>query len=263
MNQYFLYIHRNTWLHRLDPRTKVLGLSALFVIALVFSDPRYLGTATVLTLALLASARALANLRKLGLLLILLFLYCVLLWPLFVSGPTPAFSIGSRAITREGLAFGIGMGLRLDLMLLDGLLLLSTTTIEEFTLALEHLGLPGSAGFALTLAFRWVPSLIGAAGQIVQAQRSRGLDLVAGSFLARVRRYPALLIPLIGHTLRQTRLLAMALEAKGIGPGARKHPFLELRLRPIDYLALGVVSLVMAISVWIRIRGYGSVEVQF
>jgi len=263
MNQFFLYLDRNTWLHRLDPRTKVLGLGALFVIALVFSDPRYLGAVTVLTLALLASARALANLRKLGLLLILLYLYCVLLWPLFVSGPTPAFSIGSRTITREGLAFGIGMGFRLDLMLLDGLLLLSTTTIEEFTLALERLGLPGSVSFALTLAFRWVPSLIGAAGQIMQAQRSRGLDLGAGNWLARVRRYPPLLVPLIGHTLRQTRLLAMALEAKGIGPGARKHPFLELRLRLADYLTLGVISLVLAISVWIKLHGYGSVAVRF
>lgn len=262
MNPFFLYLDRGTWLHRLDPRTKVLSLLGLFTVALLFSDPRYLVLAAILTVLGAYSAGALVNLRKIWLLLTLLFVYCVLLWPFFVTGRTPFFSVGGHLLTTEAVGYGIGMGVRLDLMLLGGILLLSTTTIEEFTLALERLGLPGPMGFALALAFRWVPTLIGSAGQIVQAQRSRGLDVAAGHLLARIRRYPPLIVPLIGHTLRQTRLLAMALESKGFGPSVRRQDFVELRMRSADYLVLTVFIALVSASLWLRISGYGTLEVQ-
>jgi energy-coupling factor transport system permease protein len=263
MSQFFLYVDRDSWLHRLDPRTKVLSLLGLFTVALLFTDPRYLAVAAGPALLTLAAAGALGPLRKLSPLLLLLLLYCSLLWPFFVAGRTPLVSLAGHPFTREALAFGVGMGLRLDLMLLGGLLLLATTTIEEFTLALQRLGLPGPMGFALSLAFRWAPSLIGSAGQTVQAQRSRGLDLSAGHLLARIRHYVPLLIPMIGHSLRQTGLLAMALESKGYGPAAYQRTYLELRLRAADYLALTVVGIVVAVCLWLRWTGHGMIEVRF
>ena len=263
MNQFFLYLDGRTWLHRLDPRTKFLSLLGLFLIALLFSDPRYLGIATMVVLALTASAGALANLRKMWLLLVLLFVYCIAIWPFFVTGRTPFVSLGTYMLTTEAVGYGFAMGLRLDLILLCGILLLSTTTIEEFTVALQRLGLPAPMGFALSLAFRWVPSLISSAGRIVQAQRSRGLDLAGGSLFTRVRRYVPLIVPLISHTLRQTRLLAMALESKGFGPEVRRHGYLELRLRFPDYAALAVMVTVVGLSVWFRVAGHGVVEVVF
>ncbi|MEK6525613.1 MAG: energy-coupling factor transporter transmembrane component T [Nitrospirota bacterium] len=259
----FLYLDRNTWLHRLDARAKVLCVFGIFAVALIFSDPQYLLAPTALVLVAIAAAGALANLRKIWLLLTLLFLYCLLLWPFFVTGRTPFFTVGTHILTTESVGYGVGMGLRLDVMLLGGMLLLSTTTIEEFALALQRLGLPAPMGFALSLAFRWVPSLIGSAGLIVQAQRSRGLDLSAGHVVARVRRYPPLIVPLIGHTLRQTRLLAMALESKGFGPGVHRHGFLELQMRLPDYLTLAVIVAVVGLSVWLRVTGYGTVDVRF
>ena len=179
MNQFFLYLDSDTWLHRLDARTKVVSLLGIFALALIFSDPRYLVVPTILVVIAIVSAEALPNLRKMWLLLTLLFLYCLLLWPLFVTGRTPVINMGALTLTSEAVGYGFAMGLRLDVMLLGGILLLSTTRIEEFTLALQRLGLPGPMAFALSLAFRWVPSLIGAAGLIVQAQRARGLDLGA------------------------------------------------------------------------------------
>jgi energy-coupling factor transport system permease protein len=259
----FLYLDRDTWLHRLDPRVKVLGAGGFFLTALLFSDPRYLAPPLALTLALITGARSWDNLRKLWPLIALPFLYCLLLWPFFVTGRTAWLSIGSHVLTREAEEYGLGMGVRLSLMVLGGILLLSTTTIEEFTLALQRLGLPVTMGFALSLAFRWVPSLIGAAGLIVQAQRSRGLDVGAGHALARLRRYPPLLVPLIGHTLRHTRFLAMALESKGFGPGVRRRELVALRLRLPDYVALACVALLVSLSLWLRLAGYGTVDVRF
>lgn len=262
MTKYFLYVHRDTALHRVDPRAKILAVLGLFVIALAFSDPRWLIVPTLVVLLLLASAHALPNVVKIRVLLVLLLVYCAGLWPFFVSGASPYVTIGGFTITQAG-GFGLGMGLRVNLMLLSGLLLLSTTTVEAFMLALQRLGLPTPASFALSLAFRWVPSLLGSAGSIVQAQRARGLDLAAGGLLARLRRYPPLLVPLIGHQLRQTTLLAMALESKGFGPAVRRQGLIELRLRAPDWAVLLSSAAAVACCLWLRWQGYGYIDVTF
>ncbi len=263
MNKYFLYLDAETWLHRLDPRAKILAVAGLFVIALAFSDPRYLAVPIMVVLLLLASGKAYANVRKIWILLVLLFLYCSALWPLFVSGKTPFMSLAGQEITWEAAGFGVGMGLRVNVMLLSGILLLSTTTIEAFTLGLQRLGFPASMCFAFSLAFRWVPSLLGSAAVIVQAQRARGLDLTAGGLFSRLRRYPPLLVPLIGHQLRQTRLLAMALESKGFGPEVRRNGLLELRMRVVDWAVLVGVAAAVALCLWLRWKGYGYIFVAF
>ena len=260
---FFLYLDKNTWAHRLDPRVKVSALGGLFLVALLFSDPHYLIVPTVAVLALFAVTRTWDNVRKLWLLIALPCLYCLALWPLFVKGSTPLFTIGTHVLTKEAALFGLGMGLRLMVMVLGGLLLLSTTTIEEFTLALQRIGLPQTMSASLSLAFRWVPHLIGCAGMIVQAQRSRGLDLGTGGFMSRLTRYPPLLVPLIGHTLRHTRLLAMALESKGFGPDVHRHDSRELSLRGPDMLFLVFVISVVLCSLWLRFTGHGELPVHF
>jgi energy-coupling factor transporter transmembrane protein EcfT len=72
-----------------------------------------------------------------------------------------------------------------------------------------------------------------------------------------------LIVPLIGHTLRQTRLLAMALESKGFGPGVERHGFLELRMRLADYGTLAVMVALVGLCVWLQVAGYGTVDVRF
>jgi len=259
----FLYLDRDTWLHRLDARTKLLGILALFAIGLLFSDPRYLIAPSMLVIMLAWATRCGANLWRFRVLLSLLFLYSLLLWPWFVRGSTPLLKIGGTMLTREALEYGLAMGLRLDFMLITGLLLISATKVEEFTLGLQRFGLPPPIGFTLSLAFRWVPTLIGTSKTIVQAQRARGLDLSSGSVIGRIRRYPPLVVPLLGHTLRQTQLLAMGLESKGIGPGSRRHHFGESRMRLPDYVALAVMLALLGLSIWLRWRGLGTVDVRF
>src|SRR5439155_921712 len=108
------------------------------------------GLVGVLALALLG--RCLPNLKKLWVLLLLLFLYCLILWPMFVKGPLS-----------KTVAFSLAMGLRLDVMVIAGVIVLSTTRVEDFTAGLQRLGLPGPMAFACSLAFRWVPAFLGTA----------------------------------------------------------------------------------------------------
>lgn len=259
----FLYHDRGTAVHRLDGRTKVVATLALFVSALIFSDPRYLLVIAGVVLTGAGLAHSLGTIIRFWVLLVLLFLYSSMLWPFFVEGPTPAVRYGGLQISLEGLAFGVGMGLRLDLMVMTGLLLLATTTVEEFALALQRLGLPASVGLAFSLAFRWVPTLLGAGATVVQAQRSRGLDLASGTLIERIRRYPPLVVPLVGHTLRQTTLLAMALESKGFGPGHPRVVYRPSRLTVADFGVFLLMVLLVCLSGWLRWNGWGVLEVGF
>ena len=255
-----LFIDRDTLIHRADGRTKVLGVCLIFALALMFSDPWVL---TGLILGLLvfgALAHVLGNLRRLWVLLVLLFVYSLLLWPLFVEGQTPLMTLGNHVVTVEGVQHGLSMGLRLNVMLIGGLFLLSIMTIEEFSLAVQQMGVPRPLGFMFSLAFRWVPTLLGAVGTVIQAQQARGLDLQAQPFWQRIQSYPALVVPLIGHTLRQTHLLAMALESKGFNPKEPYRACPRSELNGLDYLAWGVFALIFLVCLWLWEKGYGTIS---
>ena len=258
-----LYLDRGSWVHHLDGRTKALSILGLFALTLVFSDPLYLIGVTAIVMFGVVVSRSAANVQKIWVLLVLLFVYSALLWPFFVVGHTPFMKIGNTVLTQESLAFGVGMGLRLDLMVIGGLLLLSTTTVEDFAFALQRLGLPSSMGFAFSLAFRWIPTLLGAGATVVQAQRARGLDLSTKSIVGKIRQYPPLVVPLIGHSLRQTTLLAMALESKGFSPGRRRMPYHVSSMRFADYVVLFVMATCVGVSVWLRLNDFGVVDVRF
>jgi len=254
-----LYVDARTWVHRLDGRTKILCLLGLFSLSLTFSDPVYLLGLCAGVLALVLWAQSLHNLKKIWILLALLFVYSVMLWPFFVEGTTPLFTIGGLTVMREGVLHGMGMGLRLNAMLISGIVLLSTTAIEELSEASNRLGVPRPLGFSLSLAFRWVPNLLGSIGAVIQAQRSRGLDAHSKGVSGKIRRYPPLIVPLIGHTLRQTNLLAMALESKGFGAGQVRHPLFVSKMRGSDFVALAVIVALVTGSLWMRLNGYGTI----
>lgn len=255
-----LYLDRDTAIQRFDGRTKVLGLLLLFGLALLFTDPWYLLGLMAGMVFLANYAQVLSNVKRLWILLVLLFVYSVLIWPFFVEGHTPFVRIGDSLITVEGVKHGISMGLRLNVILSGGLLLLSIMTIEDFATAVQQMGVPRPLGFMFSLAFRWVPTLLGAVGTVVQAQQSRGLDLTSKSYLEKIRSYPPLVVPLIGHTLRQTNFLAMALESKGFSPN---QPYRSLSRRSLagrDYGAWIGLGLILCGCLWLRWKGYGTIS---
>jgi energy-coupling factor transport system permease protein len=246
----FLYVDRGTWLHRRDPRVKLLALLGLFVVALVINSPlRFLLLIAALVLFLTLGG-ALRNLGKMMPLLLLLFLSSSVLWTLFTRGERILYRWGGLQISAEGLVHGISMGLRLDTLVMAGLLFLSTTSIEEFTWSLSRLGVPFPIAFALSTAFRLVPTFLGTGATVVEAQKSRGLDLEGGHVIARVRKHIPLLIPIFVSAMRSADLLAMALESKGFGAHRRRTFYLESRLRPADYALVVGVALVLAVA-WV------------
>jgi energy-coupling factor transport system permease protein len=249
----FLYLDEETWVHRLDPRTKIMGTLILFSICLCFNHPLYVAGITVGVLAIAFSARTLLNFWRLRFILGLLIVFSVLLWPFFVKGPTVLWTWGPLQLSRESILYGIAVGFRLASLVGTGLILLSTTRNEELTNGLIRMGLPYPVAFALSTSLRLLPTFAGAGATIIQAQVSRGLDLESGNIFSRVGKFIPQAVPLFFYAIRHTNLLAMALESRGFSPGSKRTLYDEPKMGRTDYLVIAVLLIVLIASLLMRI----------
>jgi energy-coupling factor transport system permease protein len=252
----FLYLDRDTAVHRLDPRTKMLLLLGSFGLVFVFLNPLYgLG---VLAVVLLFGyvAESLVNLKRIWFILVMIGVVTVVLWTIFGSGETPLFLF----VEWEALLYGLGVALRIDTTIVAGMIFLSTTRNEEIATGLVKLGIPYRFAFAVSTALRLVPTIAATGATIGQAQRSRGLDLDSGNFIQRVRKFVPLLVPVFVSTIRSTNAFSMALESKGFGASGERTYFLQIALRRRDVLVLlGFVVLLVG-CIALRAAGYGGLE---
>ena len=249
----FLYLNKNTWIHRLDPRTKIIGMIILFTICLCFNHPLYMVPISLGVILIALSAKALLNFWKLRFILILLFIFSAVMWSFFAKGPTLIGSWKFLRLSQESLFYGIAMGLRLATFVSIGLIFLSTTRNEELTNGLIRMGMPYPIAFALSTALRLVPTFAGAGATIIQAQVSRGLDLESGSIFSRLRKFIPQAVPLFIYAIRHTNLLAMALESKGFNPESKRTLYYNPHMRRMDYILLILMVLILATMIYMRI----------
>jgi energy-coupling factor transport system permease protein len=244
---------RDSWLHRLDPRTKLVGTVIWFAMTLSFNHPLFVAGIAAVTLAAAFSVQAQSALWKLRYLIILLILFSAALWPFFLTGPTPLWSWHSLTVSRESLFFGIAMGLRLSTFVMASLVLLATTKNEDMTNGLIKMKLPYPVAFAMSTALRLVPTFAGAGATIVQAQVSRGLDLESKNIFSRFGKLIPLAVPMFVSAIRYTNLLAMALESRGFTPDARRTLYCEPVMKNRDWAVLAILSIVLAVFLYLRL----------
>ncbi len=249
-----LYLDGGTFVHRLNPIVKILGLLFLFTIPLYFSDPTELLPIMLLFVVIAALSKSLPNLRKMLGFMVILAIFTTVLWSLFRKEGDPFFKIGFLSASPDSVLYGLGMGIRLDSMLISGLVFLSSTRVEEFTAGLRKLGVPFAVSFALSLAFRLVPLFFSTTATVIEAQKSRGLDLESGNIFARLRKYVPLLVPIFVYAIRDTDMLSMALESKGFHPKRERTYYLEPVMRWADWMTLFLLALTNLFFLWIALR---------
>jgi energy-coupling factor transport system permease protein len=256
----FLYLDKNTWVHRLDPRTKIIGTGIVFVACMCFNHPVYMAAVSMGVILIAISAKALPNFWRLRWILCLLIAFSTVVWPFFVTGKTPLWSWRVFHVSRESLLYGIAMGIRLATFVASGLIFLSTTRNEELTNGLIRMGLPYPIAFAFSTALRLVPTFAGAGATIIQAQVSRGLDLESGNIFSRLGKFLPQAVPLLIYAIRHTNLLAMALESKGFSPKAPRTLYYEPHMQRLDYGVLVLLAGVLGTLLYLRLGvGLGAV----
>lgn len=251
-----LYLDRDTWVHRLDPRTKIFLLLGMFALPFVFLNPFYVLGVLALVLCFGYLAESLVNLRRIWFILFMIFVVTPILWSIVGSGRTPLFLF----VEREALLYGFTAAQRIAITVIAGMIFLSTTRNEEVALGLVRLGIPYRFAFAVSTALRLVPTIVATGLTIGQAQRSRGLDLDSGNIIQRIRKHLPLLVPVFVTTVRSTNVFSMALESKGFGARPGRTFYLYTAMGRGDALVLIAFLVLLAGCIALRMAGYGGLE---
>lgn len=241
----------STVIHRMDPRVKMLLMIAY--IALVFLVKGFLGyliLAVYLGLAIaLAHLKIQYMMRSLKPILFIVVMTLVLNI-LFTRGEHPLVEWGILKIYREGIEFAVFMALRLIFLLLGTSLLTLTTSPMALTDALERLLKPLKAihfpvhemAMMMTIALRFIPTLLEETDKIMKAQAARGADFDTGNLFQRAKAMVPLLVPLFVGSFRRADELAMAMEARCYHGGTNRTRMRILHVQAIDWAAVGVTA---------------------
>ncbi|MBO5650118.1 MAG: energy-coupling factor transporter transmembrane protein EcfT, partial [Selenomonas sp.] len=248
------YFPGDSFLHRMDARVKILLLLILLIEVFVFtSAPVYL-LMTGITFLLIMTSKVplrmvLRSLKPLW--WIILFTFVL---HLFSHPGRELYRIWQFVITQEGVEQGALISVRLMLLIILSTLLTFTTSPLKLTDALEsllspfkRLGLPAhELAMMMTIALRFIPTLISEMDKIMKAQQSRGADFVTGSILSRLKNMVPILVPLFLSAFRRADDLALAMESRCYRGGEGRTRMKEMKLGRLDYVAIGVFVLFSA-----------------
>ncbi|MBQ8200762.1 MAG: energy-coupling factor transporter transmembrane protein EcfT [Clostridia bacterium] len=255
MGQYYPV---DSWVHRLDPRTKIVLTIAMIVA--VFMVHSLAGYALVLGFVYLASRLAripfkmlLRGVKPLRIILILTFLLNLF----FNNGTTLLVEWGFLRITQEGLSQAVHYSLRLVFLVLGTSLMTLTTSpialsdgIEMLLSPLKKLHFPAhELAMMMSIALRFIPTLMEEADKIMKAQMARGADFESGNLLARAKAMVPLLVPLFVSAFRRAGDLAMAMESRCYHGGEHRTRLRVLKITKNDYLAAACVALLIGLIV--------------
>ena len=252
------YFPGNTLIHRLDPRTKLLCV-ILYIVALFNAKSvlTYAIVAVVLITCILISKVHYKALTR-GLKPVYIIVAFTAIMNLFFSGGTPVADVWLlRHITYEGIRSAIAMVLRIIMLIMGTFLLTYTTSPISLTDALEHLLSPlkklkmpiHELSMMMSIALRFIPTLIEETDKIMSAQRARGADFESGNLLQRAKALIPLLVPLFVSAFRRAGELAMAMEARCYHGGENRTRLRKLEITKNDYLAYGAVLALMLLIV--------------
>lgn len=258
------YLPLNSIIHRLDPRAKICAM--LLMMVAIFLPAGYIGYAVLGVCIICVSMLAKLKLNFLWramkpMLFMLTFLLIINL--LVVREGSVLFTIGSFAIYSGAVSQTLYIVVRLALMIMITTILTATTKPLELTLAIEDLLKPFQVihvpaheiAMMISIALRFIPTLIEETQRIMKAQASRGVDMENGKLMEKVRAILSLIVPLFVSAFQRAEDLAYAMEARGYIPNRPRSRYKQLKMSGKDYLLLAGTMLILATTVLLVIYG--------
>ena len=252
---------RDTPVHRLHPAAKmVMAISVVFA-ALVLAHPNYLLALLAGTVVLASTARLLREwwrfMRLFAFIAIMVVIINILASSrgvnVYWKGPH-IWGFGDLNVTLEGVVFGIIMALRLYVVVSAFTLISLTVHPDEFTQLLARFAY--RSGLAVSLSTRFYPAVVRDAAAIMDAQRSRGLDLDSGGRMTRMRRRMPVVMPLFHSSLERAVGTAEAMESRGFG-GPQRTRWRRRAWGAGDLLTLACSGAIVTASLYLALWGNG------
>lgn len=255
------YSPYHTFVHKLDPRNKIFLMIVLFV-AIFLKVNSWSSTLIIcgvlliylLTVMIISKVSLLSLLKSLGamwfLILFLLVIYIFIPNPSY--NPTHiAFRINNYPINYDAFYQSGYIIVRLIMMLMVTMILTSTTKPMDLTYGLEWYLTPLKlikfpshiVAMTLSIALRFIPTLIDETNRIIKAQASRGVDFNRGGFIKRFRAIFSLIVPLFVSAISRSEELSDAMEARGYDPYAKRSRYRVLKFHFVDLIGFVITML--------------------
>lgn len=251
------FIDTNSKIHKLDPRTKLLLLIALIVIVFISNNFLSLGLTVVFSIVAILMTKIplsmyLKNIKSILPIIIITSLLNVF----YADGGKVLFDWWIFTITSAGVSRSVFMTLRIVLLILVSAVLSYTTSPTSLTGAIESLlkplklvGLSNAVhtmAMVMTIALRFIPTLIEETQKIMNAQKARGADLESGSIVKRVKALLPILIPLLISSIRRAYELAEAMECRCYNGGIGRTKYRIMKYSYRDIIAAVVSAFILA-----------------
>lgn len=254
------YFPGNSIVHKLDPRMKIILIFLLIVSIFICKNIAGLGAIILFSviLVLISKIPFKTVLKSIKPLVVIILLTAVL--NIFYGKGDALVQLGKLKITADGIETAVFMAVRIITLVVISSLLTYTTSPTELTDALERLLKPlklikidvHSIAMTMTIALRFIPTLIEEIEKIMSAQKSRGADLESGSLIHRAKALIPVLIPLFVSAFRRAGELAYAMECRCYHGGEGRTKMKVMKLSARDFLSLAAVILFMVIILLIN-----------
>jgi len=255
------YLPYNTIMHRLDPRVKLFGLiSFMVLIFFSFGDvaANFAYYALLLVVVLIAlkltKVKFISLFRQLKpLWFMVVFLLIINIFSFRNNDYTVLFNVFNYPIYASAVYQTFYILIRLVLMISLTMVLTSSTKPLDLTFALEWSMSPlkiinfpvHEVAMTMSLALRFIPTLLDETGRIMKAQESRGVDFAGGKISEKVRGIVSLIVPLFNSAFMRSDELANAMEARGYNPQGKRTKYRMLKFSARDLIAFVLFALIL------------------
>lgn len=232
----FKFLKKDSFLHNLDPRSKLLFALIYTVSSLLFSDIVPLFLLLISLIPVILSGKILDQWLKSIRGLSFLFILILILNTLFIT-----------------LSYAIAMILRIVIMISAFSIFFLTVDPNELSLSLISMKVPYEFAFSFSLAFRFVPTISIEAQNIIDAQQSRGYEMQKEGLINQVKNLFPLLVPLIVCSIRRAFNVAEALESRGFGSEKERTYYYSIKYSYKDWFFTLYLILIFTFSILIRL----------
>ena len=257
------YYPAKSALHRLDPRTKLIGTLVFIVSVFLFHTFLGYAVATVFLGGMILTSKVPVKFMFKGLKAIFLILMITVVFNILLTPGDVLWQWGILRVTKEGLSLAGRMAIRLAYLVIGSSVMTLTTTPNQLTDGLERLLRPlnkihvpvHEIAMMMSIALRFIPILLEETDKIMKAQIARGADFETGNIIQKAKNMVPLLVPLFISAFRRANDLALAMEARCYHGGDHRTQMKPLKYAGCDYLAYGVLALYLAVAIAFRAVG--------
>lgn len=254
------YLPLNSFVHKLDPRTKICIMFVLLVG--IFLPCGFIGYGVIgafLVISVLLSKLSVGYIWKSFKPTLITLAFLLVINIFVIKTGDVLISFWKITIYKDALIQTLYIVIRLLLMIVITTLLTATTKPLDLTLGIEDLLVPfEKLGFRthdlammISLALRFIPSLLEEAQRILKAQASRGVDMENGNFKEKITAILSLIVPLFVSCFQKADDLADAMEARGYIVGAKRVRYKQLKFCWYDYVVLIIANCLLALLIYI------------